>query len=88
MMEREVVRRKIRSLKELREFVEEMLIDHSEQRVKAFYARHNEGYFYEQGWCDALKSIRDLIGKEGLLLYRYVMEEREEREEDKDRDIL
>ena len=87
-MEREVIYKRIKSIKELREFVQEYLIEHSEQRAKAFYARHNEAYFYEQGWIDALKTIRDVTGKEGLLLYRYVVSEEKEREEDANRDTF
>jgi len=88
MMEREVVIKKIRSIKELREFIQECLIEHSEQRAKALFARHTQAYFYEQGWCDALKTIRDVTGKEGLLLYRYIIKEEETREEDANRDTF
>jgi len=87
-MEREVIYKRIKSIKELRQFIQECLIEHSEQRAKAFYAKHTEMFYYEQGWVDALKTIRDVTGKEGLLLYRYIMEERKVRKEDEDRDIL
>ncbi len=87
-MEREVIYKRIKSIKELRQFIQECLIEHSEQRAKAFYAKHTEMFYYEQGWVDALKTIRDVTGKEGLLLYRYVASEQEEREEDKNRDTF
>ncbi|MCD6139242.1 MAG: hypothetical protein J7J91_11875 [Deltaproteobacteria bacterium] len=87
-MEREIIYKRVKTIKELREFVREYLIEHSEQRAKAFYAGRNEIYFYEQGWVDALKTIKDLTSKEGLLLYRYVATEEEERVEDKNRDTF
>jgi len=34
-MEREIIRKKIRSIKELREFITDYLIEHSEMRTKA-----------------------------------------------------
>lgn len=87
-MEREVITKRVRSIKELREFIRECLIDHSEERAKALYARHLEAYFYEQGWLDALKTIRDLTSKEGLMLYRYVAKEEKRRVEDEERDTF
>ena len=87
-MEREIVFKKIRNIKELREFIKECLIEHSEQRAKALFAKHTEAYFYEQGWWDALKTIKDVISKEGLMMYRYVIEEEQMREEDANRDTF
>lgn len=87
-MEREIKYKKIRKISELREFVMECLIEHNEERAKAFYTGRSEIYFYEQGWVDALKTIRDVLSKEGLLLYRYVVKEERERVEDKERDTF
>jgi len=87
-MEREIIHKKIRSIKELREFITDYLIEHSEQRAKAMLAGNTFVVGYEQGFLDALKTIRDLLSKEGLLMYRYVINEEEEREEDKNRDIF
>ena len=87
-MEREIIHKKIRSIKELREFITEYLIEHSEQRTKAMVAGNTFVTAYEQGFLDALKTIRDLLSKEGLLMYRYVFEEKKEREEDENRDTF
>jgi len=87
-MEREIIRKKITSIKELREFITDYLIEHSEQRAKAMLAGNTFVIAYEQGFLDALKTIRDLLSKEGLLMYRYVISEEEERAEDKNRDTF
>jgi len=87
-MEREVIYKRIKSIKELRKFIQECQIQHSEERTKAFYTKDMEMFFYEQGWLDALRTIRDVTGKDGLLMYRYVTKEQKVRKEDKDRDIL
>ena len=87
-MEREIIYRKIRSLKELREFITETLIDHAEKRVGALISQNIYLFYYEQGFIDALKTVRDLLSKEGLLMYRYVESEEQERAEDKNRDTF
>jgi len=87
-MEREIIHKKIRSIKELREFITDYLIEHSEMRAKAMLASNTFVIAYEQGFLDALKTIRDLLSKEGLLMYRYVINEEEERAEDKNRDTF
>jgi len=87
-MEREIIRKKIRSIKELREFITDYLIEHSEMRTKAMLTNNTFVIAYEQGFLDCLKIVRDLLSKEGLLMYRYVINEEEERAEDKDRDIF
>jgi len=87
-MEREIIHKKIRSIKELREFITDYLIEHSEMRAKAMYANNTFVIAYEQGFLDALKTIRDLLSKEGLLMYRYVFEEEQKREEDANRDTF
>ena len=87
-MEREIIHKKIRSIKELREFITDYLIEHSEMRTKAMLSQNNFVIAYEQGFLDALKTIRDLLSKEGLLMYRYVFEEKKEREEDENRDTF
>jgi len=87
-MEREIIHKKIRTIKELREFIIDYLIEHSEQRAKAMFANNTFVIAYEQGFLDALKTIRDLLSKEGLLMYRYVLDEKEERAEDKNRDTF
>ena len=87
-MEREIIHKKIRTIKELREFITDYLIEHSEMRTKAMITGNINAVFYEQGWMDALRTIRDLISKEGLLMYRYVFEEEQKREEDENRDTF
>jgi len=87
-MEREIIHKKIRSIKELREFITDYLIEHSEMRAKAMITANINAVFYEQGWMDCLRTIRDLISKEGLLMYRYAFEEKQEREEDEHRDTF
>jgi len=87
-MEREIICKKIRSIKELREFIIDYLIEHSEMRTKAMLTANINAVFYEQGWMDALRTIRDLISKEGLLMYRYTESEEKERAEDKNRDTF
>ena len=87
-MEREIIHKKIRSIKELREFITDYLIEHSEMRAKAMITGNINAVFYEQGWMDALRTIRDLISKEGLLMYRYTEEKEQERAEDKNRDTF
>jgi len=87
-MEREIIHKRIRSIKELREFIIDYLIEHSEMRTKAMITANINTVFYEQGWMDALRTIRDLISKEGLLMYRYTEKREEERVEDKDRDTF
>ena len=87
-MEREIIHKKIRSIKELREFITDYLIEHSEMRTKAMLSQNTFVIAYEQGFLDALKTIRDLLSKEGLLMYRYVLEEEQKREEDENRDTF
>jgi len=87
-VEREIIHKKIRSIKELKNFIIEYLIEHSEQRAKAMITQNTFVIAYEQGFLDALKTIRDLLSKEGLLMYRYVFEEEQKREEDKNRDTF
>ena len=87
-MEREIIHRKIRSIKELREFITDYLIEHSEMRTKAMLSQNTFVIAYEQGFLDALKTIRDLLSKEGLLMYRYVFEEEQKREEGENRDTF
>jgi len=87
-MEREIIHKKIRSIKELREFITDYLIEHSEMRTKAMLTQNNFVIAYEQGFLDALKTIRDLLSKEGLLMYRYVFEGEQKREEDENRDTF
>ena len=87
-MEREIRYKKIRSIKELREFITDGLIEHAEKRGSALIHGNNNLFYYEQGFLDALKTIRDLLSKNGLLMYRYVFDEEEERAEDKNRDTF
>jgi len=87
-MEREIIHKKIHSVKELREFITDALIEHAEKRGSALIHGNNNLFYYEQGFLDALKTIRDLLSKEGLLMYRYVINEEEERTEDKNRDTF
>jgi len=87
-MEREIIYKKIRSIKELREFITDYLIEHSEMRTKAMLSQNTFVIAYEQGFLDALKTIRDLLSKDGLLMYRYVFEEEQKREEDENRDTF
>jgi len=87
-VEREIIHKKIRTIKELREFITDYLIEHSEMRAKAMLSQNTFVIAYEQGFLDALKTIRDLLSKEGLLMYRYVFEGEQKREEDANRDTF
>jgi len=87
-MEREIIYKKIRSIKELREFIIDYLIEHSEMRTKAMLSQNIFVAAYEQGFLDCLKIFRDLLSKEGLLMYRYVFDEEQKREEDENRDTF
>jgi len=87
-MEREITYKKIRKTSELREFIIDAMIEHAERRGSALVAQNNNMFYYEQGFLDALKTIRDLLSDEGLLMYRYVLEEKNERVEDKERDTF
>ena len=87
-MEREVKFRVIKDVKELRRFIIDALIDHAERRASALIQQNSNLFFYEQGFIDGLKTVKDLISDEGLLMYRYVLEERKEREDDKERDVF
>jgi len=87
-MEREITYKKIRSIKELREFIKECLIEHAEARTHAFMTQNINAVFYEQGWVDALRTVRDVISKDGLMLYRYVTKQKERKDRDKDADVL
>jgi len=80
-MEREEKVLRIKKVKELRDFIKELLIEHAEKRASALISNNANMFYYEQGWNDALKTIRDAVSKEGLFLYRYVVNE--ERVEDK-----
>ena len=72
----------------MRRFIIDQLIDHAERRASALAHGNNNLFFYEQGFIDGLKTVKDLISDEGLLMYRYVLEERKEREDDKERDVF
>lgn len=85
---REITYRKIRKINELKEFIIDALIEHAERRGSALIHQNNNLFYYEQGFIDALKTIRDLLTDEGLLMYRYVCEEKKERVEDKERDTF
>ena len=87
-MEREIKYKKIGKISELREFIIDALIEHAERRGSAIVTQNINMFYYEQGFLDALKTIRDLLSEEGLLLYRYVLEEKNERVEDKERDTF
>jgi len=78
-MKREMKIVKVKNKAELRRIINECLIEHSEIRTLAMRTNNLNLYFYEQGWIDALRTLRDAISKDGLILYRYVSEEREER---------
>ncbi|UYL65018.1 MAG: hypothetical protein QIT45_gp05 [Methanophagales virus PBV266] len=87
-MEREIKYKKIGKISELREFIIDALIEHAERRGSAIVTQNINMFYYEQGFLDALKTIRDLLSEEGLLLYRYVLEDKNERVEDKERDTF
>ena len=87
-MEREMTYKRIRKIKELREFITDALIEHAERRGSALIHGNNNLFYYEQGFLDALKTIRDLLSKEGLLMYRYIFEEEQKRKEDENRDTF
>jgi len=79
-VEREEKVLRIKTVMELRDFIKELLIEHAERRASALITNNTNMFYYEQGWNDALKTVRDAVSKEGLFLYRYVVNER--REED------
>jgi len=88
MMEREIKFRVIKDIKELKRFIVDAMIDHAERRASALIQQNNNLFFYEQGFLDGLKTVRDLISDDGLLMYRYVLNEAKEREDDKERDVF
>jgi len=85
-MEREIKRVRYRKVEDLRKLVEECLIQHSDRRAIAMTTQNLYAVFYEQGWMDALRTIRDAISEEGLLLFRYKNGD-EERERASDVDV-
>ena len=87
-MEREIMFRVIKDIKELKRFIVDAMIDHAERRALALIQQKNNLFFYEQGFLDGLKTVRDLISDDGLLMYRYVLNEAKEREDDKERDVF
>jgi len=87
-MEREIKFRVIKDIKELRRFIIDALIDHAERRASALAGGNNNLFFYEQGFIDGLKTVKDLLSDEGLLMYRYVLNAEKEREDDKERDVF
>jgi len=87
-MEREVVIKRVKSIKKLRKVIQECLIEHSEQRAKALITGNLHAFCYEQGWIDCLKTVKDLISPQGLMMYRYVFEVEQKREEDANRDTF
>ena len=78
-MKREMKVVKVKNTAELRGLINECLIEHSEKRSLAMNTGNLHLFFYCQGFMDALRTIRDAIGEEGLTLYRYVRDEAEER---------
>ena len=87
-MEREIKFRVIKDIKELKGFIVDVMIDHAERRASALIQQNINLFFYEQGFLDGLKTVRDLISDDGLLMYRYVLNEAKEREDDKERDVF
>ena len=87
-MEREIIYKKIRKANELREFITDALIEHAERRATALIQQNINLFYYEQGFLDALKTIRDLLSNEGLLMYRYIFEKEKQREEDEHRETF
>jgi len=87
-MEREIKFRVIKDIKELKSFIVDAMIDHAERRAEALIQQNNNLFFYEQGFLDGLKTVRDLISDDGLLMYRYVLNAEKEREDDKERDVF
>ena len=78
-MKREMKVVRVKNTAELRGIINECLIEHSEKRTLALNTNNLYLFFYCQGFMDALRTIRDAIGEEGLTLYRYVRDEAEER---------
>jgi len=87
-MEREITYKKIHKISDLREFIINTMIEHAEMRGNALLSQNNNLFYYEQGFLDALKTIRDLLSNEGLLMFRYVFDNKKERVEDKERDTF
>ncbi len=87
-MEREIKFKVIKDIKELRDFIVDAMIEHAERRASALIQQNTNLFFYEQGFVDGLKTIRDLISNDGLLMYRYVLNNTKEREDDRERDVF
>jgi len=85
-MKREIKVVKVRTREEMRRLIMDCLMEHSEIRSMAMRTSNLQLYFYEQGWMDALRTLRDALSEEGLILYRFVDEERR-REEYEDRSV-
>jgi len=85
-MKREIKVVKVRTREEMRRLIMDCLMEHSEIRSMAMRASNLQLYFYEQGWMDALRTLRDALSEEGLILYRFVEEEKQ-REEYGDRSV-
>jgi len=78
-MKKEMKIVRVKDIAKLRGLINECLIEHSEKRTLAMNTGNLHLFFYCQGFMDALRTIRDAIGEEGLTLYRYVRDEAEER---------
>ena len=85
-MKREIKVVKVRTREEMRRLIMDCLMEHSEIRSMAMRTSNLQLYFYEQGWMDALRTLRDALSEEGLILYRFVEEEKR-REEYEDRSV-
>ena len=85
-MKREIKVVKVRTREEMRRLIMDCLMEHSEIRSIAMRTSNLQLYFYEQGWMDALRTLRDALSEEGLILYRFVEEEKQ-REEYGDRSV-
>jgi len=85
-MKREIKVVKVRTREEMRRLIMDCLMEHSEIRSMAMRTSNLHLYFYEQGWMDALRTLRDALSEEGLILYRFVEEEKR-REEYEDRSV-
>ncbi len=85
-MKREIKVVKVRTREEMRRLIMDCLLEHSEIRSMAIRTANLHLFFYEQGWMDALRTLRDALSEEGLILYRFVEGEKQ-REEYEDRSV-
>ena len=77
-MEYEKMRKKVKSMEELKEYIEDEMIRLNEDIVKAMLTNAPAYTAYLNGYRDAFRVIKALISEEGCVMYRPKVEESEE----------